>query len=107
VSTLKLTVSQWRKIRADLHTEHPKTVFMIRDKMKKVLGFTVREHTGYRPRTLKELDNYDMSDNMWHDTEKDRKFHRENINEHIICLDFYNERKYTMFLLKYSEYLNG
>jgi len=107
VSTLKLTVSQWRKIRADLHTEHPKTVFMIRDKMKKVLGFTVREHTGYRPRTPKELDDYDMSDNIWHDTEKDRKFHRENINEHIICLDFYNERKYTMFLLKYSEYLNG
>ena len=107
MSTLKLSTSQWRKIRAELHKEHPKTVFMIRDKMKRVLGFTVREHTGYRPRTTKELEDYDRSDNIWHDTEKDRKFYRENINEHAICLDFYSERKYTMFLLKFSEYLNG
>jgi len=105
VSTLKLTTRQWQKIRAELHTEHPKTVFMIRDKMKQVLGFTVREHSGYRPRTQKELAEYDMSDNIWHDTEKDCKFYRENINEHFIALDFYNEKKYTMFLLKFSEFL--
>lgn len=106
MSTLKLATSTWRKIRADLHTEHPKTVFMIRDKMKRVLGFTVREHAGYRPRTARELADYDRSDNIWHDNEKDRKFHRENIHEHIVCLDFYSERKYTMFLLKYSELLH-
>jgi len=105
MSTLKLKVSTWQKIRADLHTEHPKSVFMLRDKMKARLGFVAREHTGYRPRTAKELEEYDRSDNVWHDTEKDRKFHRENINEHIICLDFYSEKKYTMFMLKYSEYL--
>jgi len=75
--------------------------------MKQVLGFTVREHSGYRPRTAKELEDYDRSDNVWHDAEKDRKFYRENVNEFAICLDFYNERKYTMFLLKFSEYLNG
>ena len=80
---------------------------MIRQKMKQVLGFVVREHTGYRPRTAQELKEYDLSDNIRYDTEKERKFYRENINEHIICLDFYNERKYTMFLLKYSEFLNG
>ena len=79
---------------------------MIREKMKRVLGFTVREHSGYRPRTAKELKDYDMSDNIWHDNEKDRKFYRENINEQLICLDFYSERKYTMFLLKYSEFLH-
>ena len=78
---------------------------MLRDKMKRVLGFTVREHSGYRPRTPKEIGLYDVSDNIWHDNEKDRKFHRENIHEHAICLDFYNERKYTMFLLKFSELL--
>jgi len=75
--------------------------------MKQVLGFTVREHTAYRPRTSKELADYDCSDREWYDTEKDRKFHRENIHEHAICLDFYNEPKYTMFLLKYSEQLHG
>ena len=107
MSTLKLSTSQWRKIRAELHKEHPKTVFMIRDKMKSILGFTVREHSGYRPRTARELKEYDLSDNIRYDNEKDRKFHRENINEHVICLDFYNERKYTMFLLKFSEFLDG
>ena len=107
MSTLKLTTRQWQRIRADLHTEHPKSVFMIRDRMKAVLGFTVREHAGYRPRTARELKEYDLSDNIRYDNEKDRKFHRENINEHVICLDFYNERKYTMFLLKFSEFLDG
>ena len=107
MTTIKLTTSQWKAIRAELYKEHPKTVFMIRDKMKQVLGFSVREHSGYRPRTVKELDDYDRSDNIWHETEKDRKFHRENIHEYAICLDFYNERKYTMFLLKFSELINA
>jgi hypothetical protein len=80
---------------------------MLRNKMRQVLGFTVREHSGSRPRTAKELEDYDRSDNIWHDTEKDRKFYRENIHEHSICLDFYNEKKYTMFLLKFSELING
>ena len=83
MSTLKLTVEQWRKIRADLQTEHPKTVFMLKEKMKRVLGFTVREHNEWIPK----LDG--------------------GYSDHSIRLDFYNERKYTMFLLKYSEYLNG
>ena len=107
MSTLKLKPRVWQRIRADLHTEHPKSVFMIRDRMKDVLGFTVREHAGYRPRTARELKEYDLSDNIRYDTEKDRKFHRENVHEHAICLDFYNERKYTMFLLKFSEFLDG
>ena len=83
MSTLKLTVEQWKLIRTDLHTEYPKSVFMLKDKMRKVLGFTVREHNEWIP---KPDGGY---------------------GEHSIRLDFYNERKYTMFLLKYSEYLNG
>ena len=80
--TLKLTVEQWRKIRADLHTEHPKSVFMLKGKMRAVLGFTVREHTEW----VNKLDG--------------------GYGEHSIRLDFYNERKYTMFLLKFSEIIN-
>lgn len=81
MSTLKLTVSQWQQIRADLHTEYPKSVFMLKGKMRSVLGFTVREHTEW---VIKPDGGY---------------------GDHSIRLDFYNERKYTMFLLKYSEYL--
>ena len=47
--------------------------------MKRTLGFTVREHS------------------EWVQGE----------HQFTVCLDFYNERKYTMFILKYSEYLKG
>ena len=80
--TVNLTVSQWQRIREEMHNEHPKTVFMLRDKMKRVLGFTVREHNEW---VIKPDGGY---------------------GEHSIRLDFYNERKYTMFVLKYSEFIN-
>ena len=80
--TIALAVNQWQHIREDLHTEHPKSVFMLKHKMKSVLGFTVREHNEW---VIKPDGSY---------------------GEHSIRLDFYNERKYTMFLLKYSEIIN-
>jgi DNA-binding SARP family transcriptional activator len=83
MSTLKLSAEQWRKIRAILHTEHPKSVFMLKHKMKSVLGFIVREHNEWVPK----MDG--------------------GYSEQSIRLDFYNERKYTMFMLKFSEYLHG
>jgi hypothetical protein len=76
-----LSVSQWQSIRAELHTEYPKSVFMLKDKMRKVLGFTVREHS-----------EWIVKPDGGH-------------SDHSIRLDFYNERKYTMFLLKFSEYM--
>ena len=76
---IRLTPKQWRTIRKIMHDEYPRTVFMLRDKMKRVLGFTVREHS------------------EWIQGE----------HQFTVCLDFYNERKYTMFILKYSEYLKG
>jgi hypothetical protein len=79
MSTLKLTVKQWQVIRTDLHTDHPKSVFMLKHKMKSVLGFTVREHNEW---VIKPDGGY---------------------GDYSIRLDFYNERKYTMFLLKFSE----
>ena len=103
MSTLKLSTRQWQRIRAELHTEYPKSVFMLRNKMKGTLGFTVREHSGYRMRTAREVAEYDMSDKELWDNPSDSKFHRLHCMEHFIALDFYNERKYTMFLLKFSE----
>ena len=100
MSTLKLTVSQWQQIRADLHTEHPKSVFMLRDKMRRVLGFTVREHNEW----VKIDPQPDGPE--WLDTSQEG-WYSDKRHEYSIMLDFYNERKYTMFLLKYSEYLNG
>jgi hypothetical protein len=78
-----LSISQWQAIRAELQTEHPRTVFMLRDKMKRVLGFTVREHNEW---IIKPDGGY---------------------GEHSIHLDFYSDHKYTMFILKFSEVLHG
>jgi hypothetical protein len=99
VSTLKLTVSQWQRILDELHKEHPRTVFMIREKFKRVLGFTVREHNEW-VETKKE--SYAQPD--WLDTGQEG-FYKNKHHEHSIRLDFYNERKYTMFMLKFSEYI--
>lgn len=77
-----LTTGQWKKIREELHTEYPKTVFMLRNKMKQVLGFTVREHKAF----------IQKPDGGYYDLQ--------------IHLDFYSENKRTMFLLKWSEILN-
>ena len=74
-----LTVDQWKHIRTELQTEHPRTVFMLRDKMKRILGFTVREHTAWVPKPDGGYSDYQ------------------------IHLDFYSENKRTMFLLKFSE----
>lgn len=71
-----------------MHNDYPKTVFMLRDKMKRVLGFTVREHNDYR---------YNASEHNSFDSAT---------HELSIRLDFYSENKYTMFLLKYSEHIN-
>ena len=51
-----LSTSQWQQILADLHQEHPRTVFMIRDKMRRVLGFTVREHNAWVNKPKHEYD---------------------------------------------------
>jgi hypothetical protein len=97
-----LTVSQWQRIRADLHTEHPKTVFMLKEKMKRVLGFTVREHTEWVEDTVSDdrngFDLFSVQQDGWHKGKR---------QEYSIRLDFYSERKRTMFLLKFSEVIGN
>lgn len=77
--SIKLTERQWASIYNQIAKDHPSSVLLIRDKMKRVLGFTVRRHHGSSSVT----DMY----------------------ESVLYLDFFNESKRTMFLLKYSEIL--
>jgi len=73
-----LSHSQWEKLRTRLNTDYGRSIMMLRDRRKKILGFVDREHRWYT-----EQHGY-----MSH-----------------ICLDFYDEPKRTMFILKYGEYL--
>ena len=77
---LKLNSKQWELLQERLRRNHPLSVILSRDKMKRVLGFTTR----YNDRFNKE--SYTV--------------------ETDIYLDFFDESKHTMFLLKYSEYVN-
>ena len=70
----------WGKLHQRLARDYPASVIIMREKMKRVLGFTVRLHREY-----------------------------EELRGSLRCihLDFYDEPKRTMFLLKYGEYLDA
>ena len=90
MKALQLSVFQWQRVRLELHKEYPKTVFMLKDKMKKVLGFTVREHKAWIP-------NPNPTDYEWDKGHTEVQIH----------LDFYSENKRTMFLLKFSDIIGA
>ena len=75
---LVLSEQNWCKLRYQLQQTHPKSVLMVRWKMKEVLGFTPREY--------KEWDHYLGFKTSIH-------------------LDFFDEPKRTMFLLKYGDWI--
>lgn len=77
--SIKLQTKQWNRLQERLREEHPLSVLAIRDKMKRVLGFTTRNSYGPLPGS--------------------------DIHEPIVHLDFFDEPKKTMFLLKYGDYL--
>jgi hypothetical protein len=74
-----LTQSKWAILRERLIADYSPSVMMLSYRMKDRLGFTVREHREWTQQRGYMVD---------------------------IRLDFYNEPKRTMFLLKYSEYLD-
>jgi hypothetical protein len=84
---VKLKHRVWETIYEQIRRDYPPSVALIRARMKSVLGFTVREHVNYRL-------NFDDITADWRD-------HHSQIH-----LDFYDEPKRTMFLLKYSDVIN-
>jgi hypothetical protein len=79
----------WRHLRDELYKEHPKSVFLLRHRMKDRLGFMVREHRNWveKPSTPGDDLNFGYYQDQVH-------------------LDFYSEHKRTMFLLKWAEFIN-
>ena len=75
---LKLTSQQWSKLQQQLLLDYNKSVIIISWKTKEVLGFTVRKE---------QNPTWDVFPTIY--------------------LDFFDEKKRSFFLLKYSEYFNG
>jgi hypothetical protein len=70
-----VTTHEWKKLETRLKKDYPPSVFLSRDKMRRVLGFTPREHFDYS---------------------------KQYGSMSSIYLDFYEEKHRTMFLLKYG-----
>lgn len=86
---IKITPKQWDRLLAQLRLEYPPSALLIRDSMKRKLGFVNRN--------FKKWIENPKADYAWDSG------HYE---EHVM-LDFFDERKRTLFILKYSEFING
>ena len=88
---IQLSEQNWDKLRYQLSQTYPKSVMLTRWKMREVLSFTVRHHRE-RADVRQIAGEFGMP--KYGIMMKD-----------YICLDFYDEAKKTMFLLKYSDWI--
>ena len=80
--TLVLSVRRWHLLQEKILEDYGRSTLMISWRLKATLGFSVREHTWYE-----DVDGF-----------------MDRFND--IRLDFYDEQLQTLFLLKYSDYIN-
>ena len=94
-----MTPGEWDKILEKIKSREKPSVYLSRTKMKAVLGFTVRAHQEY----VKDPDyvRRPQDDDKWFNMEPggwyEGKKHMTTVH-----LDFYDEEKRTMFLLRYG-----
>jgi hypothetical protein len=84
---IELTEAQWARLYQRLAQDYKDepSVILIRAKMRRVLGFTVRRHRVRDPR------HQGMQPGWYHEW---------------ICLDFFDPALETWFRLKYAEYID-
>ena len=77
---IALKPAQWEEVLERIRTEYAAepSIYLIRSKMRSVLGFVPRNHK------------------QWIETDKQRGYYKE-----IVYLDFYNDAAETFFRLKY------
>lgn len=90
MKTVRLSPENWYKIHQKIKAQQPPSVLLCRDKMRKVLGFTPRQEHKWKVKnnTLGKVNGY----GDYHES---------------VCLDFFDEQKKTMFLLKYGDYIDS
>ena len=84
---------RWESLKAQMLKDYPTSWTLIRTKQRHHLGFTVRRHTEY-------ADTRQLAGEFGLPEYGSRRQPRQ-----MICLDFYDEPKRTMFLLKYSDWI--
>jgi hypothetical protein len=93
-----MSPEQWGTVLEHIKQREKPSVYLSREKMKEVLGFTVRDHREYVKDT-----NYvrPPDDSGWYPVLELGWFEGKT-NVHTVRLDFYDEQKRTMFLLRYG-----
>lgn len=80
MKSIELSHLAWKEIREKLKTKNKPSVILIRARMKEKLGYVDRDFRGIDSKTL-----------MFKD---------------CVYLDFYDESKYTLFLMQYGTYMD-
>lgn len=80
MKSIELSHIAWKKIRDQLRAKHKPSTILIRERMKAKLGYVDRDFRGPDPKTRKFKD--------------------------CVMLDFYDESKYTLFLMQYGSYMD-
>ena len=101
-----MTPAEWLKVLSRIKEDYPPSVSLLTWKRKEKLGFTVREHSQWVVNR-----DYDRQYKEYESREKTGFFFNiapeRGSTEHVVCLDFYDEKKRTMFLLKYGELIQS
>ena len=82
--TLTLSYTAWDKLKEKITEDYGRATVLISWRLRDQLGFTVREHVDYQS----------GANDGW-------------ITGNTIRLDFWDDQMQTMFLLRYSDYLDS
>lgn len=105
---ITLTIENWHKLLNELHKDYPPSVLAIKEKTKKVIGFTSRRHRIWVPNNNYAQEYAEYEKQIKDDSDRILLWYSEpskGMSKDVIQLDFYDEAKRTFFLIKYSEFL--
>ena len=93
-----MSPAQWGQIFEKIKQREKPSTYLSRSKMKEVLGFTTRNHEEWIK--FEDSKHRDPDDEWLY--ERAEGYFAGKKHERTVRLDFYDEKKRTMFLLKYG-----
>ncbi len=93
-----MTTSQWARVFEEIKKREKPSTYLSRSKMRDVLGFTNRNHEEWVK--VEDAKDHDP-DNDWPHSDMGG-WYEGKTHQYTVHLDFYDEQKRTMFLLKYG-----
>lgn len=94
---------QWDRVWEEIKRREKPSTFLSRNKMREVMGFTNRNHEGYvdKDKALRNSTNDEWFDLEWYADKEGPNTGK--VWQRAVHLDFYDEQKRVMFLLKYGD----